>query len=420
MRRSVLLAVFVAALSAAAARTAEAQSYRTFAEEYDGLIRDARLRIGPLLFFPSILLRDLGFDDNIYYDAAGRLIRDYHATISPEVTVYLPVRRTLITWFRENPEYVFFLKQNHERSFKNSWGAGVRYLLFHRFILDAEYGREAHRRRVSRELPIPADDIGESWRAGFHYETARRTSFGISLFSQRLGYGNVTVGGTTTALGRILSRLERGAQAEIYYQVFVDGYAFLIGRRVEYAFDDPSQFYRNSEVKSLDFGLRFPLLGRVRGTLNLGYKRLDPRAEGLRPYSGFSGDTGLDFRVGRVEFRLNYRRDLVFSAYEGTGYYIEDGVGGGISFRLTRFFLLDYNYSTGRTAYPGQGGEAVAESRSEGERTDRHRHQGFGLTIRLSDALGINVGWSAYHWLSTAPGFDRRRNFFGVNLTTRI
>ncbi|MBM3295711.1 MAG: hypothetical protein FJY82_14505 [Candidatus Aminicenantes bacterium] len=419
MKRTFLATALSVALTAAAVGTAEAQTYRSFAEEYAGLVRSARLRLGPLLFFPSLTLSNLGYDDNVYYGGPEKSrVRDYHATLSPGLKVYWPFRGTLIAWLRENPEYVFYLRESYQRALKNSWAAGARYLLFHRFALDAEYIREARRQRLSREWPVPVDDVVESWQAGVHFETARRTAFGLTAFARRLGYEEVAAGEAASALGRLFNRREKGAQAELFYQVFVDGYAFLLGRWMDYAFDDPSQYYRNAREASLGLGIRFPLLGRLRGTLNLGYKNFEATAEGLKPYRGLTGDTGLDFQSGRFILRLAYKRDIVFSVYEGAGYYVEDGWGGGLSFRLTRVFKVDYNYEAGRTAYPGWIGEAESDFGAASGRKDRQIQHAFGLTVRLSKALGVNVAWNALRWRSTLPSFDRSRNYLGVNLTT--
>jgi hypothetical protein len=332
MTSSFAKAVLAAALLASAAQPGGAQTYRSFGEEYAGLIRDARWRFGPLLLFPTVLVKEFGYDDNVYFEgSSGRVVRDYGGTLSPELKVYWPFRGTFLAWIRESPEYVFFLKESHQRALTNSYAAGLRTVLFHRFTVDAEYGRESHHQRVSRELPVPARDTAETWRAGVHLETARRSSLGISAFSRRMEYRDIVLGDTPTPLGRLFNRRERSVQADLYYQIFPESYLFLIGQLTQYAFDDPSQAYRDATSQSLSVGLRFPLLGRLRGRLSLGYKRFRAKGEGVEPFSGFSGDTSLDYQTGRLVFRLDFRRDLVFSAFEGAGYFVDGSTRGGAS-----------------------------------------------------------------------------------------
>jgi hypothetical protein len=421
MKRTVALGAIAVALSLSLAAKAGGQTYRNFAEEYASLVRNARWTLGPLIFSPALRVRDLGYDDNVYFEGpSGRLVRDYGATISPELKVYVPFRGTFLFWLRDNPEYVFFLRESRERALTNSYGAGARTFLFHRFSLDVEFGREAHRQRVSSELPVPADDIAERWQAGFHLETARGTALGFTVFQRRLSYGGASAEVAAAPLSQLFNRVERGADAELYYQLFTDSYLFLIGGFVEYAFDDASQSYRDAVAKTVSLGIRFPLLGRLRGTLSLGYKRFEARTEGLPPYNGFRGDTRLDFQTGRIVIRLDFKRDLVFSAFEGAGYFIEDSVTGGVSLYLTRIFSLDYNYSMGRGAYPERAAGLTPGPELENGRKDTHSLHGLGFTVRLSETLGLSVAWNAFRWGSTVQGFDRRRNFIGANLTSRF
>lgn len=421
MTRPLSKVVFAAFLLAFAARPGGAQTYRSFGEEYAGLIRDARWRFGPLLLFPVVLVRDFGYDDNVYFEgSSGRLVRDYGGTLSPELRVYWPIRGTFLAWVRENPEYAFFLKESHQRALTNSYSAGLRTVLFHRFTLDAEYGRESHHQRVSRELPVPARDTAETWRAGIHFETARRSSLGLSAFSRRMDYRDIVLGDTPTPLSRLFNRRERGLQADLYYQVLPESYLFLIGQLTEYAFDDPSQAYRNAVSQSVNVGLRFPLLSQLRGRVSLGYRRFRADGEGLEPFSGVSGDTSLDYQSGRLVFRLDVRRDLVFSAFEGAGYFVDGSFRGGASLYLTRIFLVDYNYTFGRSSYARVDPAAVPAAGYENGRQDTQHLHSLGFTVRLSERFGLSVAWNASRWASSLPGFDRRRNFIGANLTTRF
>jgi hypothetical protein len=73
------------------------QSYRTFKWELEQIAKQTRWRIGPLRIFPTIQFRDIGYDDNVYYQREeDNPISDYTATISPQAKVYLLFRNFLI------------------------------------------------------------------------------------------------------------------------------------------------------------------------------------------------------------------------------------------------------------------------------------------------------------------------------------
>jgi hypothetical protein len=398
------------------AGTASAQSYRSFSEEYRGLVEKARWRLGPFLLFPKIALRDIGFDDNLYFGSdRGDPVKDFTATLSPEMRAYWPLRDRLILYIRDNPEYAYYLKESYQRSFTNGYGAGFRYRLLGRFVLSGEFGDDKHRRRVSSEFQVPATDRVRSLSGGVFYETARKTSIGVTGIVRKISYEDVFISPENAPVSRLLDREERSLEAEAYYQLFSDGFLFLRGGVQEYRFLDETSLWRNATSTSFSAGLRFPLLGRVRGLLNLGYKDFDPKKAGEPSFSGLVGDTGIDVRSGRFAFRLVFARDLVFSTYAQVFYFIENSWRTGGSFYLASFLRMDYDFSQGRADYSGRAIEpAPEEGIPTGGRVDRHRRHSVGLTVRVFRTMGIGLAWNSERWTSAPAAFDRSRNFVGI------
>ena len=90
------------------------------------------MAVGPFRIYPTIQFRNIGYDDNIYYQREDdNTISDYTATVSPEMNVYLLFRNWLILSLSENPEYVYYMKEKRERAFNNSFSPGLKLLLFH-------------------------------------------------------------------------------------------------------------------------------------------------------------------------------------------------------------------------------------------------------------------------------------------------
>ena len=162
------------------------QSYVAFGEEWRRIVEGLKFSLGPLKIDPEFSLRNLGYDSNVYYD--NREVGDYTGTVSPAVTAYLPFRRSLILYVRENPEYNFYLHEKALRAFTNSYAAGLKYLLFRRFVLTGAYQYNEYQRRISTEIGTPTRDVSRTLSAGLYYETARKTSIGISVQSTRFSY----------------------------------------------------------------------------------------------------------------------------------------------------------------------------------------------------------------------------------------
>ncbi|HPH43403.1 MAG TPA: outer membrane beta-barrel protein [Candidatus Aminicenantes bacterium] len=409
MRRLPVLIFFCLGLAGALS----AQSYQVFADEYRRLTEQAFLRLGPLRLFPSLGVRDAGFDDNLYFGSDdGAPKKDFTATLSPEIRVYWPLRDVLILTFRENPEYAYFQRETRQRGFTNSYGAGFRSLLLRRFVLSGAFGNDVHRRRLSSEFQIPANDRVRSLEAGLSYETARKTSIGITGAFRRISYEEIRIDPADAPVSRLLDREEREIGAEAYYQLFPDGFLFLRGDLREYRFRDETAAWRDAEAVSFWAGLRFPLLGRIRGILNLGYKNFNPNRVGEPPFRGLVGNTGLDLRTGRLAFRLDFARDLVFSTYADVFYFVENSWGAGGSLYLTSFLKIDYDYSGGTADYSER-----AAGEDSGNRVDRRRNHSLGLTVRVLRTAGIGIAWNSERWTSTLGSFDRARNFVGLTYT---
>ena len=389
-----------------------AQSYQIFGDEYQRLLQ-SRWHLGPLRLLPTIALRDIGYDDNLYFGSDdGAPKEDFTATLSPEIKVYWPLRNKFIFHFRDNPEYAYYYRESRQRAFTNSYGAGLRMLLLGRFVLSGSFGNDVHRRRLSSEFQIPANDRTRSYQFGLSYETARKTSIHFTGAVRKISYEEINYDPGDGPVARLLDREEREAGAEAYYQIFADGFLFVRGEVREYRFRDDQALWRNSEAASAWAGIRFPLLGRIRGLLNLGYKKFDPKRAGEAAFAGLVGNTGLDLRTGRFGVRLDFSRDLVFSTYADVYYFIENSGRLGGSLYLTSFLKINYDYSLGRADYSTRAGEMGAEGR-----VDRHRNHSVGLLVRVFKTAGIGISWNAERWTSNLGNFDRARNFFGVAFT---
>lgn len=408
-----LLLVFVAGVRLSG------QSYRNFREEYDDIRERARLRLGPLRVVPAFRLSEVGRDSNVYFrDEGSEPVPDFTATLSPEARGYWLLGSSIIVSVTENPEYLYYAKEKRLRAFSNSFSSGLRLLLLRSFSLSADYHVQSHVRRATSELDRRIRDTATGASAGLFFETPRGTAVGFAGAFEDFRYKDVAADVPDDIYARALDRRETSAAFEIYYRVFSRSAFFATAGYARYDFVFPEFSWRNGSSLEFSGGFRFPLLGRARGTVSLGWKSFRPGSTERKAFQGFVAATDVAFRAGRLGFSLGYARDTVFSYIQSAYYYVDGRVRAGLSLYITPSFRIDGNVQSGTMAYPEPqevwdgSGYIVIDSRE-----DTHRNFSVGPVLRIAGSVGLGLTYNFYRRTSNAPGFNVRRNFIGAFLT---
>jgi len=395
------------------------QDYQSFRYELDYVLENTKLRIGPFRIFPTFNFTDVGYDDNVYYQREeDNPVSDYTATFSPKFKLYFLFRNKLILSLTESPEYVYYYKEKRERRWNNTLSPEIKLLLLNRFVISGGYSYQDRRYRASSEFDVRANELRESYKGSLFYETARRTSFGISTSSDKISYEDITLPGEEIYLSRLLNREEREGHLQFYYRVFSESLFFISGGYTEYNFEHLQSQWRDSYSYQVFSGIRFPLLGRMRGAFSLGYRKFLTREEGKKDFSGLVGNTSLALRIMRFDLRFQYVRDFRFSYWTDSIYYIEDRYGTGISFYLTRFLRLDYNYLYGENKYP----EITIIQMPDGQfeeikRKDIYRIHTAGFVLRIIKRTGVGITVNIWERESNYYWANRNKMFLGGYIT---
>ena len=394
------------------------QNHQTFQDELAGIRERARLRLGPLLIFPALQIRDVGYDDNIYLDGPQEgPISDYRATLSPQIKFNVVLGGSLLLSFLENPEYLYYNREKSRRAFGNSISPGFRILLLRRLVLSGGYDYQKHFRSLSREVDYLTEITSKGYHGEFFFETPRKTSLGVSADIREYTHENLNLVGSANGLARELDRREQSAHAEFYYSLSPVRSFFLRAGYTEYRFKSTAAAWRNSDSWQASGGIRFSPTGRIQGLLSLGYKELHPRKSGLRSFSGIFGNTELNMRLGRVTLRARYSRDPVFSYWSEIFFFVDNRYGGGLSFYLIKFLRLDYSFFQSRMNYsdliPYRDSSGVRDIR----RNDRENLHSVGLMFRLFRTTGLGISANYADRSSSYPGVEYKRLFIGGYLS---
>jgi len=395
------------------------QSYNTFQSEIMEITQKVKWHIGPFRIYPTIRFRDIGYDDNVYRKREeDNPISDYTATISPQFRVFLLFRNRLILSFSENPEYVYFVEEKRERSFNNSYSLSIKFLVLHRFVLSGSNQHRRTRRRATSEFDVRANETVSSYNGSLFYETARGTSFGFSGVERKITYEDITLPEEEIYLSRLLNRKEKSGNFGFYYRILSESYFFINVGYTEYQFEHIESRWRDSFSYQVYSGIQFPLLGRIRGTFSLGYKKLISEQKWKRGFTGLVGNTNLNFRIKRFLFRILYKRDCRFSYSSNIIYFLEDRYGTGISFYLTGFLRLDYNFDYGKSSYPKGISVRVSEKNYQHiKRLDIYRIHTLGIVFRIIRNVGLGVSFNFWQRESNIHWACRERWFLGGYLT---
>ncbi|MBW1936746.1 MAG: hypothetical protein JRI84_14580, partial [Deltaproteobacteria bacterium] len=101
--------------------------------ELERLIRQSWLKIGPFRVNAVLLLRNAGYDSNLYrrpYDP----VKDYTITIGPGFQVYWPIKKTIVFEIYDSPQYVYFKETKKERTWNNYFNGQVHFVFTRIFI----------------------------------------------------------------------------------------------------------------------------------------------------------------------------------------------------------------------------------------------------------------------------------------------
>jgi hypothetical protein len=398
-------------------KLASAQVYQTFQAQLDSIKRQAAWSPGPFRIWPRLRL-NAGYDDNIYGTYGNRApLADYTASLSLPTTVYVPFHDWLILSFFDSPQYVYFFDLNKERSFNNSYSVGVRAFLLNRISVSGAFGVSRTKYRefgeIDRRIFLEVRDS----RGSIFLETARGSSLGFAGSIKEFAYEGVTLEGAERPLSSVLDREEREGRLEFYYPIFTDSSFFIDAGYTEYNFVHPEGKLRDSYAYQLNSGIALPLLGRARGTLSLGYRKLIPRYKNVRGFSGPVGNTSVEVRLGRLNVRLQYLRDIPFS-YRKNIFYIRNSYGTGLAFYLSSLLRLDYDFSYGGGTYPEQAATTLPDvAGDESERNDIYKSHSVGIVFRIIKNTGL--GFSVVHLErnSNQDLYDLKRLMIGVYLT---
>jgi putative beta-barrel porin BBP2 len=341
------------------------------------------LTYGPFRLTPSLLVKDMGVDDNVFNESVDPK-RDFTLTVTPRADVVFRMRRLRLNYVTV-ADYVYYRKYRSERGINGSSSAR----------LDVDLGLLKpyatisglnSKSRLNNEVDARARHRDLLYGAGVALKIASRTNLLLNGSQGRVAYEpDAEFRGVD--LRQSFDGRRRTVDAGLAIALTpLTTFTMSMAReqqRFQLSPDRDSNSWRISPTFS------FSPTGLLTGSATVGYRRFHPLSPALPEYSGIVSAVTVGATIyGRNQLQGVFNRDVQYSYDLATDYYV--GTGGALTWTLAVVGPIDVRGTGGRYLmdYRGSGG-AVQSGR------DLTTTFGGGMGYRFGQRarLGINVDW---------------------------
>jgi hypothetical protein len=386
-------------------------SVSTDSEAIDEIRENSRVHAGPLYLTPRILLKQLGVDDNVFYQAQDPK-SDFTFTVAPTLNLAVPVAHRALFTVSGAADLVYFAKYDSERSVDPEVTGRAETYLNH-LTLYAEDSYISSRQRPNYDIDLRSrrtDNLasgGLIWhftpKLSVEGNGRRRTlRYDADAFfdgnSLRDSLNHDSTGVTITPRFRITPLTTIAVRLE----------------RLQERFEFSPE--RNNDTTRWMPGVEFKPRALISGSAYVGHRTLKPRDETALPaFSGLVANLGLSYTLLQsTTFAVTYDRDFQYSTEALQPYFVSDAVGASIRRALGRHFDVMGTAQRYRYAFRQL---TVEPATVVPQRTDRIQvYSGtFGYRIGQGGRLGVGAWYTDRQSTRADRTFDSLR--FGTTMT---
>jgi hypothetical protein len=393
----------------AAAQTGEVSG----ADRIDEVRRDARVHVGPFYLTPSVFLKELGVDSNVF-NAAGEQKSDFTFTVGPKVDLWIPVARRALLQGTAGTDVVWYSQYDTERSLDPQF-AGRTEVYLRRITLSAGGDYLNTRQRLNYEVDLRARHVEQGLIGGVGLALTPKFSIETSAWrDERRFDGDAQFDGVS--LQRTLNQTTTGLSVAGKHRLTALTTLVVRFERLDDEF--PYSPVRDSESFRIMPGVEFKPRALISGTAYVGYRRFTPSTAGVLPdFSGVVARLGLSYTLlGSTTFGVSYSRDLTYSYEELQPFFVNRSVGASVRRALGRRFDVLVSADRHQYAYEhALTGEVPALPRPQ--RVDRTWNYTGSIGYRLGQGrIGVGVSyWQRESQLKTFRDYDNLR--FGTTVS---
>jgi hypothetical protein len=340
-----MLRVFVLFVTLAVPVASFAQS-SLGSRELDDVRRDARFHAGVLYGTPTLLLKELGIDGNVFNEAGDRK-SDLTFTLAPKTDLWVPVGRRALLQGTATTDLVWYREYAAERSIDPRFTTrGELYL--HRVTLFGEGTYLSTRQKPNNEIDVRLRRVENKVTTGVEIALAPALSFEVAGYKSDRRYDSDSqFDGTSLqhTLNQERTGLELATRRRLTPLMSVSVRYEALRDRFTYS---PTRDSRSYAVLP---GVDFKPQALVSGSAYVGYRRFTPDVPSVLPeFRGLIARLSLSYTLlGATTFGVGYNRDLTYSYLELQPFFVDSSVGLSVRRAIgSRFDLL---VSTDRHEY---------------------------------------------------------------------
>lgn len=402
---------------AATARTARVAAvlvgsllWATAAAAQGGGSATGRFFLGPYRWSPTLLLREVGLDTNVFNTPATEPAQeDWYAIFQPQVDGTLSLGVAEITT-QASATMTYFERFRGERNTGYRGLVRAEFPIVFRPAVGGSYMRT--RDRSNNEIDVRAPYGQSSVTAGITTRVTNRAGLQVNGSRTVVEYDK----GVAFAGEQLSSQLNRATTAvQGTLRFDISGLTFLLidvtGSRDVFT-ETPDRQTDNLRASA---GLEFAPDAVIRGRASLGYHKQVTRGDNGFPFEGVIASVELSYALlDRLRVDGRFARDTNYSVLSGEEYYLSTSGGLEITHNLIGPLDLIARGNRERLDY------TITPGGTSG-RLDYSETVGGGVAVRLSQQVRTTVNYEVTRRTSTAGvqnGFLRRRVFatFSVGL----
>jgi len=401
MKKTIAVVAFcvLAGLSSASAQTPGAPTTAPgSAQSIDEVRQDYRIHAGPFHVNPTVLLKELGVDTNVF-NAAGEQQSDFTFTVTPQADIAVAFARRGLLRTTVGADVVYYATYDSERSLDPSVRLrGEAYA--RRLTLFAEGDYLNTRQRPNYEIDLRSRHVENNVMAGAGVRLSSKLSFELAARRGRTDYDADAVF-DGTSLQQTLNRETSGGIGAVRYRLSPLTSLGVKFDRLEDVFEfSPLRDSRSYRVMP---GVEFKPRALVSGTAWVGYRSFTPaHPESLPQFSGLVADLGLSYTLlGSTTFGVSYHRDLTYSYEVNYPFFVDNSVGASIRRALGGRF--DAIVSADRHNYEYE--QVLTLPQLPNARLDTTWVYGANLGYRMRRDMRLGFGARYYQRDSTTVNF---------------
>jgi hypothetical protein len=406
------LSMFVASSPAWAQLPAPAVSVAGSAQAIDDVRKNYRIHAGPLYVNPSVLLKELGMDTNVFNEA-GEQESDFTFTLTPQADIAIPLARRGLLKTTLGADGVYYARHASERSIDPQVVARLE-AYAQRITLFLEESYLNTRQRPNYEIDLRSRHLQNDLSGGFAVRFTPKFSLEVAR-----RHGKTRFDGDAVVLGQQLREtLDRNADAWSLSLRHRLTSLTTVGLRYENLRDRfPFSSVRDTDSFRVMPGVEFKPKALISGSAWVGYRSFKPKSPLVPAQSGLVSQLGLSYTLlGSTTFGVTYDRDYQFAFEASSPYFVDNSVGVFVRRAIGGRFDVLGNAARHRYAYK----ELVVQTAQfvpTPQRVETTYNYGVNFGYRLKRETRIGVGVSYWARDSSVTAF---REYDGLRIGTTI